>query len=102
MQLTGKQQKFLEAYLANGRNGAAAYRAAYQTNASNQRAAEEASRLLRHPKIAPKIDKAERRAHRAVERVLDRYVVSEERVTEALAKIGFLRSLDFIRFPCGA
>jgi hypothetical protein len=89
MQLTGKQQKFLEAYLANGRNGAAAYRAAYQTNASNQRAAEEASRLLRHPKIAPKIDKAERRAHRAVERVLDRYVVSEERVTEALAKIGF-------------
>jgi phage terminase small subunit len=69
MQLTGKQQKFLDAYLANGRNGAAAYRAAYQTNASNQRAVEEASRLLHHPKIAPKIAEAEGHAHRAVEKV---------------------------------
>jgi hypothetical protein len=41
------------------------------------------------PRLPPKIAEAEGHAHRAVEKVLDRYVVPEERVAEALAKIEF-------------
>ena len=61
-QLAGKHRQFLRAYLANGRSGAVAYRLAYRPDASNQRAAEEASMLLRHPTIAASIGEADRRA----------------------------------------
>ena len=53
--LTSKQRKFAEA-VAAGETGAAAYRQAYDTQASSQVQSHEALKLKRHPKIALQIE----------------------------------------------
>lgn len=95
--LTAKQRKFVETYLANGRNGAAAYRAAYSNSATPQRAAEEASKLLKHPKIRPIIDAAAQKAEQATARAVDRYAATQERIVAELARIGFASMADYVR-----
>ena len=95
--LTDKQRAFVEAYLANGRNGAAAYRAAYDPKAAPTRAAEQASILLRNPKIAPLVAAAEARAAGATERVIERYAISRARIMAELAAIGFSSMGDYMR-----
>jgi len=95
--LTAKQRAFVEAYLRNGRNAAEAYRAAYNTKAGAKTVADEASRLLQHPGIAPVVAAADKRAAEATERVIDRYAVSKERVVAELARIGFANMQDYMR-----
>jgi phage terminase small subunit len=95
--LTEKQRAFFAAWLANGRNGAAAYRTAYNTTASPQRCHEMASDLLKHPKIASLVAEAESRADEATRRVLDRYEVTRERIIAALARRGFSNMFDYVR-----
>jgi phage terminase small subunit len=92
--LTAKQRAFVEAYLRNGRNAAEAYRTAYDTNMSARLVADEASKLLQHPGIAPIVAEAERRAAAATERALDRYAVTKERIVSALARLGFYDARD--------
>jgi hypothetical protein len=53
--LTSKQRRFAEA-IAAGETGAAAYRSAYDTQASSQVQSHEALKLKRHPKIALQIE----------------------------------------------
>jgi len=53
--LTSKQRRFAEA-VAAGETGAAAYRQAYDTQASSQVQSHEALKLKRHPKIALQIE----------------------------------------------
>jgi hypothetical protein len=53
--LTTRQRKFAEA-IAAGETGAAAYRQAYDTQASSQVQSHEALKLKRHPKIALQIE----------------------------------------------
>jgi len=53
--LTSKQRRFAEA-IAAGETGAAAYRQAYDTQASSQVQSHEALKLKRHPKIALQIE----------------------------------------------
>lgn len=96
-ELTPKQRRFVEEYLRNGENAAAAYRAAYGTKASPLRCSQEAHRLLRHPKIAPIVTAAHERAEKATERVLDRYEVSKERIIAELARLGFANMQDYMR-----
>lgn len=56
--LTDKQNGFCEEYVANGYNGAGAYRKAYNTEDSNA-AAVEACKMLRLPKIIERIKEVE-------------------------------------------
>jgi phage terminase small subunit len=53
------------------------------------RAADQDSKLLRHPKIAPLVAEAKVKAKAATDAILDRYVVYEERIVEGLAKLAF-------------
>jgi phage terminase small subunit len=95
--LTPKQAKFVEVYLSNGRNGAAAYRRAYNTTMSPQRCAEEARKLITNPKISPRIGLAERRAEQAIERAIERYAVSRERNVAELARIAYANLKHYTR-----
>jgi hypothetical protein len=95
--LTPKQTKFVEVYLSNGRNGAAAYRRAYNTTMSPQRCAEEARKLIANPKISPRIGLAERRAEQAIERAIERYAVSRERNVAELARIAYANLKHYTR-----
>ena len=95
--LTAKQAEFLRIYLSNGRNGADAYRRAYTSKASPQNCAVEASKLIRHPKLAPRIAEAETRADQAVERAVERYAVSRERNVAELARMAYANMADYTR-----
>jgi phage terminase small subunit len=95
--LTPKQRRFVEAYLSNGRNAAAAYRAAYATKAKPAQVAVEATRLLRHPRIALIVAEADAKAQRATEKVVDRYAATQERIVAELARIGFASMADYVR-----
>ena len=95
--LTAKQRAFVDAYLQNGRNAARAYRAAYDTSASPQRVAEEAAKLLKHPKIAPIVAKAGQKARERVDAVIERYAIDRGRIADELARLGFANMLDYIR-----
>jgi phage terminase small subunit len=94
--LTPKQQAFITAYLSNGRNGAEAYRTAYQTNGSPKACAEAASRLLRNSNIAAILLQAEQKAAAKVEQVTDQYAVSKERVVAELARLSFSNMQDYL------
>jgi phage terminase small subunit len=94
--LTNKQRSFVEEYFRNGCNGAAAYAKAYATRAGPQRRAEEAARLLRHPKIAPIICAAKRSATAEVATVIERYAVTQARVLAELARLAFSSMQDYV------
>ncbi|HQT65805.1 MAG TPA: terminase small subunit [Acidocella sp.] len=87
--LTPKQRKFVETYLSNGRNASAAYRAAYNTKAAPNAVNADAQRLLNHPAISLLIASADQKAMKATEKAINRFEITQERVAEALAKIGF-------------
>lgn len=53
--LTIKQERFAQEYVATG-NASEAYRRAYDTHGSPETVAIEAHRLVRHPKVAPRIE----------------------------------------------
>jgi hypothetical protein len=95
--LTARQAKFLETYLSNGRNGAAAYREAYNTSMPTTRCSQEAIKLLKNPKIAPRIAKADERAENAIERAMETYAVSRERNVAELARMAYANIADYTR-----
>lgn len=85
--LTPKQRAFVEAYLKNGQNAAAAYRTAYASKASAKDVATEASRLLNNPKIAPVIASAEARAKKATERAIEELELDGRRIGQLLGRL---------------
>lgn len=87
--LTPKQAAFVEAYLTNGRNGAAANRAAYSTNTWPEHAGNEALQFLRHPVIAREVAEADRKAHAKLAAFAERNAVTRERISAELASIAF-------------
>lgn len=100
-ELTPKQHAFVAAYLANGLNGADAYRQAYNPQATPTTAGVEANRLLRHPKIAPKIAAAQAKADAAMQAAADRYAVSRERNVAELARMAYANMEDYTRLIGG-
>lgn len=82
--LTLRQRAFVDAYAANGQNGAAAYRTAYASSGSPQRDAEEACKLLKNPKIAPIVAELGRRVAEATERVINASELTREWVLNRL------------------
>jgi phage terminase small subunit len=95
--LTAQQAKFLKIYLSNGRNGADAYRKAYNTTMPTTRCSQEAIKLLKNPKIAPRIALLEQRVENAIERAMETYVVSRERNVAELARMAYANLGDFTR-----
>lgn len=95
-ELTAKQRRFVETYLSNGQNAAAAYRAVYSKGTSPQRVAEAASKLLRNSKIAPIIASAIAKADAAVARAADRFAVTKERLVREMAILAHVRMDDII------
>jgi terminase small subunit-like protein len=87
--LTDRQQAFVAAYLANGRNGRAAYRAAFGTKGAATTVAKEAAKLLAHPLIAPLIAAAEAKADTALAAAADRYAISRASISQELAALAY-------------
>lgn len=97
--LTGRQRRFVEAYLANGFNAAGAYRVAYTTEGwSAERIAEEAKRVLRNPRISPLIDEAKAKAAERTSAVIDQYAITRERVAAELARMAFADSRRYFKW----
>lgn len=54
--LSEKQEAFIASYLSNGRNASAAYRASYKAEGMSEASVnKEATRLLKNPRIAPRL-----------------------------------------------
>ena len=88
--LSKKQEAFVREYLSNGGNASAAYRRAYAC--ANMREAtinREACVLLQTHKISAIISRAEAKAEKRIEAVMDRYAVSKERISAELARLAF-------------
>jgi phage terminase small subunit len=99
--LTRRQRAFVECYISNGlENAAKAYRVAYPTSRkwSAQAVAEEASKLLRNPKIHPIIEVARAEANRRTEGIIDRYAVSKDRIIRELAAIAFADARSYMKW----
>lgn len=82
--LTPAREAFVAAYLANGQNATDAYRTAYP-RATTRTCEVEGGRLLRNPVVKAKIAAA-------LQKRLNRYEVTSDRIIEELASIAFLDS----------
>ena len=86
--LTDAQQIFVAAYLANGRNGAAAYRTAFPAaQPGSDRSS--ASRLLSRSVVKRALADAASRARELVDRELERYALDRERLATRLVHFAF-------------
>lgn len=85
--LSTKQRAFAEAYLKNGRNGAAAYREIYKATVTPQRATEAACEMLKHPKISLIIKGAEGKAEMATAKVVADYAVTRASLAAHTARM---------------
>ncbi|GEO80448.1 terminase small subunit [Pararhodospirillum oryzae] len=94
--LSDPERRFVEAYLAHGRNGARAWRAALDPEAGRSASARAAA-FLRRPAVARALEEAEARARAHTEAVLERYALTNERVLEELTSVAFSRPLDLMR-----
>jgi phage terminase small subunit len=56
---------------------------------------------MKNPKLAPIIAAADRRAAVAVEKLVDRYAATQERIVAELARIGFSNVLDYAKIIPG-
>jgi len=99
--MTPKQKAFFEEWVRNGQNGAAAYRTAYNTKAGAKKVTENASKILRHPEIAPLVAEHRSRQRAAVKKVIARYEVTEERLVAELARLAFSNMEDYTRLVGG-
>lgn len=89
--LTPKQEAFVLAYLSNGRNACAAYRAAYTaTRMSDKAVNKEAQLLLKHPLIAPRLVELREKTVQRLQVTSDDVTLSAHRAMMANLK----RTLD--------
>ena len=88
--LTVKQEAFVLAYIETN-NASEAYRRAYDCSKMTEKSINEnASKLLKHAKVAPRVA-----AHRA--KLSEKHGVTADRVIRELALIGFSNMLDYIK-----
>ena len=93
--LTVKQAAFVEAYLSNGRNATAAYRTAYAADGMNDAAVGlEAHRLLRNPKIAPRVALAQAQTEARLATVAQECGITKERISRELQTIALASRAD--------
>src|SRR5439155_13124228 len=94
---TEKMLAFAKAYLSNGRNGQKAYAAAYgQHDSSPQCIGERITRVLRHPGVAPIIERADAAAQVEVDKAIAAYALSKGKIAQELCHLAFSNIMDFI------
>lgn len=87
--LTASQQAFLDAFLQNGGNASRAYRSAYPSCKSNNKASAGGARLKKHPLIQKALAEANSVTLAVVDNVLERYAISQDRLADAMARLAF-------------
>lgn len=99
--LTPKQRRFVEEYLSNGENAAAAYRAAYRGKCTETTARACGYRLLKKAHIVHLVDEARARAKKRTDRIMERYAITKENVLRELARVGFADVTDVVSITGG-
>ncbi|NHN93653.1 terminase small subunit [Acetobacter sicerae] len=99
--LTPKQRRFVEVYLSNGENAAAAYRAAYRGDCTDTTARACGYRLLKKAHIVHLIDEARTKARKRTDKIMDRYAITKENVLREFARIGFADVTDVVSIEDG-
>ena len=95
--LTQKRLTFVSAYLANGRNGLAAYRTAYPGRGGTVRTHTNAAwRLLQEPRVAALVAAADEREQAALRETAERHAITKQRLIERLAVIVFAEPVDYL------
>ncbi len=94
--LTPQRQAFAAAYIANGRQGVAAHRAAYPGTMSPQTRANGAYRLLKDPRIQALVADADRREQAARDVVAERLAITKQRLAARLAAIVFAGPIAYL------
>lgn len=86
--LTPKQQAFVRELLRNGGNATGAYRLAFNHTSDASAAA---SKLIRHPLVVQALAKGKDVQANAMDRAIERYGITQDRVAEELARLAFTR-----------
>lgn len=85
--LTEKQQRFVYAYLENGHNAVAAYRAVYSADAADGTAGSASFRFLRNAKIAQEIERLTNRQREAEAAAISARRITKDWLSEGLATL---------------
>jgi phage terminase small subunit len=99
--LTSRQRAFIDEYLVNGQNGAAAFRKAYNSKASSSHCSAEAHRLLGHPNISRVLQSRNKIIALAQEKRLEEQVATEERIIETIAALAFYDPRQVVQWGPG-
>jgi len=96
LQLTEEGKVFVYEYLNNGKNASAAFRAAFPNNIPPDRheLVSRAAKYKRTGAVAAALQIAEAKELAKIERVMDKYSVTKEKITEEMAKIAFSNPED--------
>lgn len=86
--LTPKQRRFAELVL-KGQTAANAYRIAYNSSGTPATCGRTGHSMLKHPKIASILGRANTEVAIRSENVIKKYAISKERVLEELARLAF-------------
>ena len=89
--LTVQQAKFCELFLSNGGDASAAYREAYRTKPGDKTIGQRAWKLKRSKTVATKLAEVQAVSLRAVDRAVEQYSITAERVAQELALLAFTR-----------
>jgi len=87
--LTGRQHDFIDEFMTNQQNGAAAYRKAYKSKMSSARCSARAQELLAHPAVAKIIRSKVQMLELARQNRIEALQATEERIIETLAALAF-------------
>ena len=95
--LSEPDKVFVGEFLKNGRNASAAFRVAYpHLTFEKMKLVTAAAAQKRKPAIAAAISIADGKTRQKLAKVMDRYAVTQERITEEMAKIAFANVDDFV------
>ena len=99
--LTGRQHDFIDEFMTNQQNGAAAYRKAYKSKMSSARCSARAQELLAHPAVAKVIRSKVKMLELARQNRLETLQATEERIIDALTALGFFDPRQIIQWGPG-
>ena len=85
--LNGRQNEFIEEYMANGQNASAAYRKAYRCKTSSMRCSTLAHILMDNPVVALAIKRRVKMLELARENRFEALQITEERIIEVLSTL---------------
>jgi phage terminase small subunit len=101
VQINPKQRAFVNEYLANGRNGAAAYRASYNSQGTPNTCEARARELLKNPRIAAVVASKDRILALAEQKQLEALEVTEERIINTIAALAFYDPREVLSWKAG-